>query len=127
MKYIVTTALLIAGIINILPVTGVISAGQLETLYGLSFENNDLVILMRHRAILFGLLGAFMIYAAFRPTLQTLACIAGLISMLAFVVLAYASQPFGEALRKIVIADVIGSLLLLAALIVIQIRQKTQH
>ena len=118
MKKFVIGALLIAGAINLYPVVGVVSADQLEKLYGVSLNNGDLVILMRHRAILFGLLGTFLIYSAFRSSVQTLACIAGLVSMMSFIVLAYASGQFGEALNKAVVADAVGSFLLVAVLVV---------
>lgn len=118
MKSIVRAALLIAGAINFYPLIGVISADQLVTLYGVPLENNDLIILMRHRAVLFGLLGAFIIYAAFRDSVQVIACIAGLISMLTFVVIAYAVGDFGTLFNKIIIADVVGSVALVAVLLI---------
>ena len=118
MKIFVTSALLVAGLINLFPIVGVLSADQLTKLYGIPFEGGDLIILMRHRAILFGLLGAFIIYSAFRQSLQVLACIAGLISMIAFIALAYATGGFGDALNKVIVADVIGSILLLAVLVI---------
>ena len=118
MKKFVTGALLIAGVINLYPVVGVISVDQLEKLYSVSLDNGDLIILMRHRAILFGLLGTFLIYSAFRSSVQTLACIAGLVSMISFIGLAYASGEFGEALNKAIVADVVGSLALVAVLVI---------
>ncbi len=68
---------------------------------------------MRHRAVLFGLLGAFMIYAAFRPALQPLAFIAGFFSMLSFVALGIGD--YNALIRKVVIADVVGSVALMLA------------
>lgn len=118
MKKLVSGALILAGLINLYPVVGVISVDQLEKLYIVPLDNTDLIILMRHRAILFGLLGTFLIYSAFRSSVQTLACIAGLVSMISFIILAYASGQFGEALNKVIVADVIGSLALLAVLII---------
>ena len=117
----VVAALLLAGIINFVLVVGVLSVDQLERLYEVTLTNNDLIILMRHRAVLFGLLGVFIIYSAFREPLQTLACIAGLISMVSFILLAYASGEFGQALNKVIIADVVGSLAL-ALVLVIRLR-----
>ena len=117
MKSFIAAALLVAGLINLAPVIGVISADQLEGMYGIPLANGDLVILMRHRAILFGLLGGLIIYSAFRESLQSLACIAGLISMISFIVLAYAAGGYGEALNKVIVADVIGSVALIAVLI----------
>ena len=118
MKRFVSTALIIAGVINLYPIIGAISVHQLENLYGVSLANTDLVILMRHRAILFGLLGTFIIYSAFHRSLQTFACIAGLVSMISFIALAYASGQFGEALNKAIVADILGSLALVAVLVV---------
>jgi hypothetical protein len=118
MKKFVTGALLIAGVVNLYPVVGIISVDQLEKLYGVPLDNGDLIILMRHRAILFGLLGTFLIYSAVRSSIQTLACIAGLVSMFSFIALAYASGQFGEALNKAIVADVVGSLALVAVLVI---------
>ena len=118
MQKLVTGALLLAGLINLYPVIGILSVDQLENLYGVPLENGDLIILMRHRAVLFGLLGAFIIYSAFRNSVQTLACVAGLISMLSFIVLAYASGQFGAHLNKAIVADIIGSLALVFVLLI---------
>lgn len=118
MSRIVAVALLVAGIIHLLPLPGVLGAAQLERLYGLPFGQPDLLILMRHRALLFGLLGALLVAAAFRPALQPLAIAAGLASTCAFLVLAWSTGGYGEAVARVVWADVvaIGCLLLAATL-----------
>ena len=118
MKIFVTAALLLAGAINLYPLIGVISADQLVKLYGVPFEGNDVVILMRHRAVLFGLLGAFIIYSAFQKSMQVVACIAGLVSMLTFIAIAYAVGDFGAPFNKIIIADIVGSVALAAVLVI---------
>lgn len=41
---------------------------------------SGLEILMRHRAVLFGLLGAFLIFAAFKRAYQTVAYLGGFFS-----------------------------------------------
>ena len=114
----IVAALLIAGLFNFAPIVGVLSVEQLERLYEVPLSNDDLIILMRHRAVLFGMLGAFIIYSAFRESLQILACVAGLVSMVSFIILAYASGEFGPALNKVIIADVIGSLALVLVLFI---------
>jgi hypothetical protein len=75
-------------------------------------QSGDLLILLRHRAIQFGLLGAFVIYSAFKPELQWLAIIFGLVSMLSFVVIAFLVGDYGAGVRKVIIADVAASILL---------------
>jgi hypothetical protein len=64
MRFILPAMLLIVGIIHLLPLSGVLSAHRLQILYGIVIEDPNLEILMRHRAVLFGLLGAFLIAAA---------------------------------------------------------------
>ena len=124
MKKLIVFGLLVAGLINLYPVIGVVSVDQLVSLYDVPLENNDLIILMRHRAVLFGILGTLIIYAAVRETLQPVACVAGLVSMFSFIVLAYVAGDFGDAFDKIVIADVIGSIALVGVL-VLRARQRS--
>ena len=66
MLRIVTTLLFLgAAVINLGPVLGVLSAGQLEAAYGVKLDDPNLVILMRHRALLFGVVGGLLVVAAF--------------------------------------------------------------
>lgn len=76
MRYLISAMLVIVGVIHLLPASGILSADRLTALYGISFSDPGLVILMRHRAVLFGLLGGFLLVAAFQPRLRTLAFIA---------------------------------------------------
>jgi len=58
MNHLITAMFIIVGIIHVLPVSGVLSSSRLTALYGRSFSDPNLAILMRHRAVLFGLLVA---------------------------------------------------------------------
>jgi len=80
--------LLLAGVVHLAPLLGILGSARLEQLYGLRIEDPGLLLLMRHRALLFGLLGAFLLAAAFRPAWQGLALLAAWGSVLGFVVLA---------------------------------------
>jgi hypothetical protein len=97
--------LLLAALVHLLPLAGVLGAGRLRDLYGIPVEGPDLAILLRHRAVLFGLLGAFLALAAFRPALQGLALAAGFASVLAFLALAWATPGYNAALARVVWAD----------------------
>ena len=68
MKQLAITLFTLTGLINLYPAMGLLGAAQLESLYGLPFTGEDLLLLMRHRALLLGLLGAFIIGAAFQKT-----------------------------------------------------------
>ena len=116
-KYMIAAILVVVGLINISPVIGVLSADQLSRLYGVSLDSPELTILMRHRALLFGLLGALIIASAFRPALQLLACMAGLVSMLGFIVIAYSVGNYSASIGNVVLADAIASAGLIAVLV----------
>jgi len=109
-----TAAFVLAGLVNLYPLVGVLGAGNLQSLYGVAIENGDLVMLMRHRAVLFGLLGALLLFAAFRPAWRRVALIAGLTSMITFLILA---MPLGERstpLKQVFWVDLVAILVLAA-------------
>ncbi len=108
-------ALLVPAIIHLLPLSGAMGAAALTRLYGLDFSSPDLEILMRHRAILFGMLGLLLLAAAWRPALRPLALLAGLTSVGSFLVLAQLVGGHGEAVGRIVVADVVAMPCLVAA------------
>lgn len=124
LQKVVSALLIIAGIIHLLPLSGVLGAERLAQLYGLAFEEPNLLLLMRSRAVLFGLLGAFLVYAAFRPALQPLALIGGLVSVLSFLLLAWSSPTYNKALRRVVIADWLALVCLLIATLLVVLARK---
>lgn len=113
MRYLVSVMLVIVGIIHLLPLSGVLSAERLTMLYGLSFSEPNLAILMRHRAALFGLLGLFFIFAAFRPSLQPLAFIGGFVSVMSFLWLAWSVGGYNAQVGRVFIADIVALVCLL--------------
>jgi hypothetical protein len=119
MNIVISVLLFLVGIVHFLPLIGVMSNAQLQQLYGIEIDGPNLSILMRHRAVLFGLLGGLLIYAAFDAKLQPVAIIAGLISMVSFVVLAQQVQSYNERVRAVVVTDVIGAIMLTAALVLL--------
>lgn len=108
MRYLISASLVITGIIHLLPITGVLGAETLAMLYGTSFDDPSLAILMRHRAVLFGLLGALFVIAAFKPSLQSLAFVFGFVSVLSFLWLAWSTGNYSIQINRIVIADLIA-------------------
>lgn len=108
MRYIIAISLLLGALIHLLPVVGVVGAEQLARLYGVALADPDLLILMRHRAVLFGLLGAFLAVAAFVPALRTTAFVAGLVSAGSFLVIALWAGGYNAQLARVVTADVVA-------------------
>ncbi|MET1080383.1 MAG: phosphopantetheine adenylyltransferase [Pseudomonas sp.] len=111
------SALLVpVGLIHMLPLAGVLGAERLAALYGLDFQEPNLLLLMRSRALLFGLLGALLLFAAWRPALQPLALLGGLLSVGGFLGLA-AGGSYNEALRRVLLVDWVALACLILALV----------
>lgn len=117
MKFTVSAMLVVVGLIHLLPLSGVLGNTRLEALYGVPIGGPDLEILMRHRAVLFGLLGAFLIYAAFRPSLQAAAFVAGFVSVGSFMLLAASVGGYNARLATVFNADIVALVCLAIGLV----------
>ena len=115
MNGIIAACLTLAGIIHLLPLPGVLGAGRLTRLYGVAADDPNLGILLQHRAVLFGLLGALLVAAAFRPELRAIALIAGLLSTVSFLVIAWSVGGYNAQIARVVAADIVAVVLLLVA------------
>ena len=113
----ITGLMLVVAIIHLVPITGFFGAARLSALYGIDVDSPDLEILMRHRAVLFGILGAFFAYAAFVPELQPIAFVAAAASLATFFYLAVAVGNYDAPIRKIVIGDVVAIICLAGAVV----------
>lgn len=118
MTKLITACLVIVGLINFLPVLTLISVPKLEETYAISLLSNDLIILMKHRALLFGILGGFILYSAFVPIYQAPAMLMAAISMIGFVVLMYVVGDYNESLYKVLIFDYVGLIALAIAVVI---------
>lgn len=117
--------LALVALINVLPLIGLLSAERVQGLYGLPPLEPNLALLMRHRALLFGLVGALILSAVFLPALRPVAYVVALISMAGFIILARGAA-INEALQRVVLADWIG-LGLLAVVLLLELLQRLQR
>jgi hypothetical protein len=113
----ITALMLVVAAIHLVPITGFLGARRLSALYGIDVTDADLEILMRHRAVLFGILGVFFAYAAFTPALQPIAFIAAAASLASFFFLAFSASEISAPIRKIVIGDVVAAICLVGAIV----------
>ena len=112
-EWLIRIAFASAGVIHLLPLAGLLGRPMLERAYGIHLgEGQDLVILMQHRALLFGLLAAACLLAVGMTEWRLPAGLAALASMLGFVLLS-AWQAHGVAIAKVMWID-LGAALLLA-------------
>ncbi len=109
--------MLIVAVIHLLPITGFFGVDRLASLYGIEITDGNLEILMRHRAILFGILGAFFAHAAFNPALQPMAFIAAFASLASFFFLSLSVGDFSDSIRRVVVADAVASVCLLGSIV----------
>lgn len=107
--------LFVVGVINFLPVLGVVSAARLSKAYAIEFDGNDMVILMRHRALLFGIVGGFILYSVFVPGYQTPAMVMAAVAMLGYVVIMWRVGEYNASLQKVMVVDIVGILCLSGA------------
>ena len=76
-----------AGVIHLLPVSGVLGPDTLSKLYEIQLDAKDdhnLNVLMRHRAVLFGIIGSHLCYASFEQSARPMAIAGGFASVLSF-------------------------------------------
>lgn len=118
--------LILVGVIHFLPIAGLFGVEKLSALYSVEILDGNLEILLRHRAALFGILGAFIIYAAFNPGLQPVAFVVAFLSIATFFFLTWSVGGFNDAIRQVIIADVVASLALIAAVSLYLSRSNSQ-
>lgn len=118
MRYGVPVVLAVVAVIHALPLVGVLGADKLVQLYGISVQDTGVELLLRHRAVLFGLLAAFLGYAALRPELHRLALVAGLVSVVSFLLLSWVqpNSTLSASLMTVVWVDLVALALLVVAL-----------
>lgn len=120
-KILIGFLILVPGLLNFAPLVGVLGRGRLQALYQAPITDDTVLLLLRHRALMFAVVGGFMIAAAFQPHLWLTAITMGLVSMLGFVLLAWQVGRPNSAIKKVVAADVVGALMLGLALYLIKI------
>lgn len=116
MKYVSVMALLIAGLIHLLPLPGVMGASALARLYGIEVVDPNTSILLQHRALLFGVLGVLMLGAIAVPGLRVTVLAVALFSAASFIVVALWVGGYNAAIARVIAADVVASTLLAAGL-----------
>lgn len=121
-EWAISGLMLVVAAVHLVPISGLFGVERLSALYGIEITDPNLEILMRHRAVLFGILGVFFGYAAFTPAVQPIAFAAAFASLASFFFLAFSVGEFSDSIRKIVIGDVVASVCLLAAIVLYVVR-----
>lgn len=113
MRLVTFWMLLITAIIHFLPVVGVLSANRIEGLYGVAVQDPNLEILLRHRAVLFAVVGGVLAYGALHLPSRPLAFTVGLVSVTSFLVIALLTGSYNDKLNTVFVVDIVALVCLL--------------
>lgn len=110
--------LLITGLVHLLPFSFLFFTQQLQKNYGIDMSDANLQLLLRHRAVFFGLIGFGLIFSAIKKSYYGWASTIGLISMVSFIVLFYEIGGINHQLRSVMLIDVFVSIALFLTAVV---------
>ena len=115
MEIVIIACLAVSALIHLLPLVGALGPSQVARLYDVKVEGPDLAVLLVHRAVLFGLLGAALIAAIFGEEARPYVVGAVLVSDVAFLAIAGLSTGLNDKMKRVVRADLISIVLLVLA------------
>lgn len=123
MELIFRITLFIAGVINLLPSVLAFLPDKISKSYGIEIPNENYELLLRHRAILFGIIGGLMIYSAVAKKHYEVSTVIGLISMVSFIVLFFLiGKDINSELKKVMTVDIVGTVLLCIGFILFKLK-----
>ena len=108
MQFLWTCLVLVAATINLAPLLGAFAPERMTALYGVNLDDPNLQVLMRHRAVLFGIVGGLLLVAAFHPPLRTIGYAVGFASMLSFLLIAWLVGGYSAEIQRVILLDVVG-------------------
>ena len=111
----------LALVIHGVPALSVFAPSKMAKLYGISADDQILMTLLQHRAVLFALVVAACIYAAHVASARWPVLIGTVISMVAFILIAIPRGQLSGPLAKIAYIDGLG-LIIAAVLAVLMLR-----
>ena len=115
MKIIVSSILFIVSVIHLLPVVGVLGSDSLTRLYGVSTSDPNTEILLRHRAVLFAIIGLLLLLSVFKGEYQPIAILIGLISVASFLLLTWSNEGLSSEISRVAKVDWVALVLLIMA------------
>ncbi len=115
-QWIITGLVLLVGVLNLTPAIVFFAPERSLSLYAIDLVDLNLAIVMRHRAVLLGLLGIALIYGAFRKEHLVPVIIAALLGKAAFLYLVYSSTGANAEIGRVALFDIGAIAVLLGAL-----------
>jgi hypothetical protein len=98
-------ALVVTALTQLPPVLGVLGGEALLKGYGIRIDDPGLLMLMRHRALMFAIVGVPLLIAVVAPSWRVPAMTAALFSVLGFIALAATTEPLSPQLTRVARID----------------------
>lgn len=120
--------LVVIGVLTASPIVTAFNPNGITALYSVALENDAVLLLVRHRQILLGLLGATLVCGAFFGSLRMMAIAINVLSKSAFLVFSLTTPTLTPGLQRIVYFDVVAiALLVMSTFIFLQSNGKGQR
>lgn len=115
MESVFRAVLFLTGALHLLPFTLAFLPARIASSYGVEVSGADMMLLMRHRAVLFGIVGSIMVHSAWTKRNYSAALSIGLASMLSFVLLYSLIGGINVKLQQVMWIDLAASVALICA------------
>ncbi len=118
-EWFIKSAFLFTSVIHFLPSIGILGSEKLVELYGVSISDANHLLMMRHRAALFGVVGSVLGISIFRKSWRSISYFIGLSSMSSYLMLSLISleggtsglaSTFNAKIQRVFWIDVMGVL-----------------
>ena len=113
METVFRVCLFISGVINFMPSLLAFWSNKISSSYGIDVPNSNDELLLRHRAVMLGIIGGVMIFSAISKKYYSLSVSIGLISMVSFIILYALVGNINSELQKVMQIDIAAILILL--------------
>lgn len=118
MEFIFRICLFISGVINLIPSILAFVPHKINTSYGVEVIDSNYELLLRHRAVLLGIMGGLLIYSAISKKNYRLTTCVGMISMVSFVILyILMNGEINSELSRVMKVDVVAIVILLIGIV----------
>lgn len=122
MEAVFRVVIFLGGLIHLFPFALAFLPGRIQSAYGVEVTGPDMMLLLRHRAVLFGIVGAVMLYSSLKRRHYALATFVGLASMLSFILLYGTIGGINDRLKSVLWVDVAASVALASSAAVFLLR-----
>ncbi|GAA6140133.1 hypothetical protein NBRC116583_38800 [Arenicella sp. 4NH20-0111] len=120
MNVMVGVILAAVGLLHTLPVLGSLGVAYLHKLYGIDIDDPQIELLLRHRAVLFGVLGVTLMMLSIEAKYHTVGLLIGFVSTVSFVALSVVQQSVTSSISpqisRVITIDIICSVVLFTLL-----------